>query len=138
MMFLDLSSLEKAVLALETSLNVYYKFKSSEDNSLKQSLKSGVIQNFEVAYEMSCKMLKRYLREYTNENPNEMSIQDIFRSGGTLGLLSNVDNWFDYRRKRNLTSHTYNANIAEDVFEGADSFLSETQLLLDCLKKKIK
>ena len=137
-MSLDLSSLEKAVLALETSLNVYHRFESSEDHNLKQSLKSGVIQSFEVAYEMSCKMLKRYLKEYTNENPNEMNIQDIFRSGNTLGLISNVDNWFDYRRKRNLTSHTYNANIAEEVFNGADNFLSEVQLLLDCLKKKIK
>ena len=66
-----------------------------------------------------------------------MSFSDIFRLGERSGILSGAEAWFDYREKRNKTSHIYDANRAEEVFLTARDFLEDVRFLLRKLEEKI-
>ena len=137
-MKINLSSLEKTIRSLEDSLSVYDKYENTEDKKLKVALKESVIQSFEVSYEMSRKMMKRYLKESIGEDTDQMVIKDIFRLGEKSGILSSAELWFDYKEKRNKTSHIYDVKIAEEVFLTGRKFLEDARFLLERLEKKIE
>lgn len=44
------------------------------------------------------------------------SYKQLFRVGGERGLIGDVEAWFDYRDKRNVTAHAYDADKAADIF----------------------
>lgn len=75
--------------------------------------KQGVIQGFEFVHELAWNLLKDYL-EYEG-------ITCLVGSRGTAreafkrGLIADGDLWMDMIAKRNLSSHTYNANVAQDL-----------------------
>lgn len=137
-MKMNLSSLKKTIISLEDSLSVYNKYENQDDKKLKVSLKESVIQSFEVSYEMSRKMMERYLKEYRDEKVDQMTVNNIFRLGEKNGILSSAEDWFDYRKKRNLTSHVYDSDIAEEVFLTARRFLEDARFLLKRLEEKIE
>ena len=56
-------TLEKSIKALEKSINIYYSYKEDENKDLIETISSGVIQNFEIAYENSWKLIARWLDE---------------------------------------------------------------------------
>lgn len=130
---LDLSSLDQAVTQLEKGLA------RAEAEPGDELLRDGVIQRFEYTYELSHKMLKRYLEE-TEASPellDQMSFQDIIRLGAERDLIANGwDVWRNYRSARGATSHTYDKNKAEEVYEQISGFLAEAKHLLKQLKKR--
>lgn len=93
--------------------------------------KAGTIQSFEVCYELSWKILKRIL---TKKGLATTSPRDVFRIAADNNLIENPDLWFQAIEMRNLTSHTYNKELAEKVL----SYLSEFQRILNKLIEKIK
>ena len=84
-------------------------------------------------------MLKRYLE---NTEPSsilidEMSFQDLIRTGAEKGLLLNSwDKWKNYRQSRNSTSHTYNESKAEEIFQDIPTFLREAEFLRDQINQR--
>lgn len=75
--------------------------------------KQGVIQGFEFVHELAWNLLKDYL-EFEG-------IQGIVGSRGAVreafqrGVIANGEVWMDMIGKRNLTSHTYNAELAQQL-----------------------
>ncbi|MFM2075473.1 MAG: hypothetical protein RJB34_1778 [Pseudomonadota bacterium] len=75
--------------------------------------KQGVIQGFEFVHELAWNVLKDFL-EFEG-------IQGIVGSRGTVreafkrGLIVNGELWMDMIAKRNLTSHTYNQALAQEL-----------------------
>ena len=138
-MALDLSSLKKSVEALESSIN---SFLSNQKNSSlsKQDLetmKAGVIQNFEVAYEMCWKFMKRWIEEEVSPDiVDGVPRQQLYRVSAENKLIHDVDLWMDYHKARNLTSHTYNAGNAESAADAAIKFIHEAKDLLKTLEAK--
>ena len=61
-MNLYLDSLTKSIDALERSVKTAGSLDTSDDD-LRETVRAGVIQNFEVAYEQCWKMMKRWLEE---------------------------------------------------------------------------
>ena len=51
------------------------------------------------------------------------------------GLIADADAWFDYHQARNETSHTYEVEAAEEVYEAAVKFAPDARALLTALKK---
>lgn len=131
---LDLSPLEKAIERLREGLARYQR-----DISDIQ-IRDGLIQRFEFTYEISHKMLKRYLK-FASPSPgqyDEMTFQDVIRSGNEQGLL--LGTWRDWRRYRDMrskTSHTYDEEIALEVVAGIPHFLSEASHLCNQLKARL-
>lgn len=77
--------------------------------------KQGVIQGFEFVHELAWNVLKDYL-EFEG-------IQGLVGSRGAVreafkrGVITEGALWMDMIDKRNLTSHTYNAALAEDLVQ---------------------
>ena len=123
-MALELESLKKAIGALERSLRVAGEHEGKEDADLQETLRAGVVQNFEVAYEQTWKMMKRWIE--TNISPVEVdgvTRRQLFRICHENRLIDQVDDWMAFHRARNETSHTYDAETAADVFAVAGAFL---------------
>ena len=122
-MALELDSLKKAISVLERSLRVADE-QSDGDADLVETLRAGVVQNFEVAYEQCWKMMKRWLE--ANASPGDVdgvTRRQLFRLCHENRLIDDVDAWMDFHRSRNETSHTYNSETANDVFSVAGKFL---------------
>lgn len=140
-MLLDLSSFEKALDSLRTALRVYESTEKSPETSTdkvieREMMRDGIIQRFEYTFELSWKMLKRYLEMYGLEKPDGFSAKQLFRVGFERGLLREVEPWFVYLENRNHTSHTYNAETAERVYNVAKDFLQDAEFLLTKLQEK--
>ncbi len=85
----------------------------SEERPLTDLEKQGVIQGFEFVHELAWNVLKDFL-EYEG-------ITDIVGSRGAVreafkrSIITAGDVWMDMIDKRNLTSHTYNAELAQSM-----------------------
>lgn len=137
---LELSPLFNAINSLQDALNIVANkaWFSEQIVAVQNTLIAGVIQNFEFVYEISIKMIKRQL-EVDAASPEEIDhadFRDILRTAAEKGLISNVDAWFKYRLMRNITSHTYNHNKAQQVYEGTLEFIKDAQVLLKKLEAR--
>lgn len=138
-MKLDLTPLEDAVIQLEEALDIYHSDLALIDPRLKRHLRAAVIQAFEFTYELSFGMIRRYL-ELASANPSEVDqlvFNDIVREAYRQALLSSeLPAWRDFRRNRGTTSHTYNEEKAQEVFESVPDFLQEARYLLNRLHER--
>ena len=132
-MKLDLTPLEHAVAQLEDGLVQYDSHVVREFPQIRNQMRAGAIQAFEFTYELSVGMIKRHL-EQVSANPaeiEELYFRDLIRRAWQQGLLrSELDSWLRYRTNRGTTSHTYNDERAERVFQGILEFLEEARHLL--------
>jgi nucleotidyltransferase substrate binding protein (TIGR01987 family) len=138
-MNLDFSPLNNAARQLEKALRYANSDMAKADAGLREQLRNSVIQCFEFTYELSHKMLKRYLEE-TAASPEEIDLstfQNLIRLGNEKKLLrSDWTQWRTYRQARTDSSHTYDEDKAESVFEIAPDFLEEARYLFDELAKR--
>lgn len=134
-MKLELASFEKAIEQLKTSLDYSTSESAKKDLKLFMQFRNSVIQCFEFTYELSWKMLKRFL-EKTSPTPDlvdQFSFNDLFRVGAEQGLVSTPKAWFDFRKMRNVASHTYEDKVAQEVYEAAPLLLKEATYLFQQL-----
>ena len=83
------------------------------ERELSKLEQQGVIQSFEFTHELAWNVLKDYL-----ENQGIVNIigsKDATREAFKNGLISDGEAWMDMIKARNLTTHTYNPAIADDV-----------------------
>ena len=75
--------------------------------------KTGVVKAFEFCYELSWKIMKKVLKfgGIDVETP-----RDTFREAAKLNLIADAEIWFSYLEKRNITVHTYQKEILDDLF----------------------
>ncbi len=94
---------EKSFKLLEKYAN------SSISTELEQA---GMIQFFETTFELAWKVLKDYLESegYIAKSPREC-IKQAFQ----IELIEDGHLWMDALAKRNLTSHTYDEELAEKL-----------------------
>ncbi|TKJ33208.1 MAG: nucleotidyltransferase [Planctomycetes bacterium B3_Pla] len=139
-MKLDISSLRKAVDSLEKTIKVSEnKILAVElDNNVKDAIRAGVIQNFEFTYELCWKFMRRWLKENADVEEAEYprTRKELFRLAARSGLIKEPLSWFSYSDARNLTSHTYDENKAESVYETALDFFGDARYLLDRLQER--
>lgn len=123
-MGLSYTSLEKSIIALESGIEIYNKKKLIEENEDEiEIIKSGIIQNFEVAYEISWKLMKKWLEENLGWTAVDgISRKELFRIASQNKLIEDVEKWFIFHEARNLTSHDYDGIKAQDVFIQALKF----------------
>ncbi len=131
-MRLDLSSLEKALTALERAL------RRASGAPTDEELRDACIQRFEFTFELAWKMLKRRLALDlpSAQDVDQMTYRTLIRVGAEQGLIDDVAAWFVYRDKRNLSSHTYDAAKAADVAAVLPAFSAHARALLERLEKR--
>jgi len=129
---IDLTPLQKAMDSLASAIE------RTEREQPDDMLRDSVIQRFEYTYELCWKMLKRRLKldAPSPEAIDEMSFREMIREGAARGLIDDPLAWFNYREKRNLTSHTYDEKVALDVYQAALAFLLDAKNLFSALQKR--
>ena len=137
---LDLSSLRDAIDSLLQGLEVVgdETWFCAQSGAVQNTLIAGVIQNFEFVYEQSIKMLRREM-EKSAASPTEVdfdNFRDLLRTAAEKGLISNVDAWFNYRKMRNITAHTYDHEKAQQVYQGTLVFIGDARGLLARLEER--
>lgn len=138
-MALDLSTLTASIKALQRALHASMAGAQWAELSpdVREAVKAGVIQNFEVAYEQSWKMIRRWLES----NPvagdvSGASMRQVYRLAAKAGMIDDVDLWMKFHQARNQTSDTYNVKTAELVFSVSSEFLPEAQRVLRLLEAR--
>jgi len=134
-MKLDLSPFENALVSLNEAIKKFY-----EDESDK-FIRDSVIQRFEYTYEVSYKMLRRFLQlsEHSEGSFDEFVFADVIRTANERNLLlGNLESWVEYRKMRNITSHSYDEEKANAIISVVTSFAKEAEFLLNKLKEKSK
>lgn len=126
---LNLEPLEKAIEQLKMGI------KQSQAESDNELLRDGVIQRFEYTMDLSWKMIQRYLKHIAQVDESAIRTKkDLFREAARIRIITNVEAWFGYYEARNETSHIYDPQIAQSVFEQAELFLPDAINLLEALK----
>lgn len=128
---LDFTALENSVYRLK---EVVEKYKENEKDSI---VRDSLIQRFEFTYSISLKLLRRYFMEraFFVDDINSLSFNDMVRTATRLGLLkSDLEMWTKYREMRNLTSHTYDEEVALKVAKIVPYFYEEALYLLKKFK----
>ena len=76
-------------------------------------IRDAVIQRFEFCFELSWKLLKLRLEYLGVEALNP---RDVLQSALSSGLIHEGNLWTEAQRNRNLTSHTYDEKLADQVY----------------------
>lgn len=112
-----LDNFQRAIESLREALEV-------EKSSISRD---AAIQRFEFCVELSWKSSKKVMGTTTS------APKQVIREMAQSGFIEDVDLWLDAIENRNLSSHTYNEDLAEKVYWFAEGFLPE----FDSLVKKL-
>ena len=92
-------------------------FRAGIDLAVQRELsdleKQGLIQSFEFCHELAWNTLKDLLEH--QGITGMLGSRDVIREAFSRGIVSQGDDWMDMIKSRNLSSHTYNKNVAEDL-----------------------
>jgi len=93
-------------------------------------LRDSVIQRFEFSVELAWKTCRRVMGSAT------VAPKDVIREMARNGYIDDADIWLKAIDKRNLSSHTYKEDLAEDVYAFAVSFIASLKALVKKLDSK--
>lgn len=86
----------------------------NEDEAVEDLLKEGLIQRFEYIHELAWKVMKDYA-EYQGYTDIRGS-RDAFRKAFEMEIITDK-RWMESIADRNLTSHNYDDETAEAIYE---------------------
>lgn len=82
---------------------------------LSELEKEGMIQRFEYTHELAWNVMKDYLlyQGYTEIGGSRDATREAFK----INLIGDGEGWMDMIKSRNLTTHTYNEDTAEEIYQ---------------------
>ena len=92
--------------------------------------KQGLIQAFEYVFELAWNLIRDYLlyQGHTDIKGSRDAIKTVFK----FGLIQKGELWLDMLKARNLTSHTYDQSLAEQIVDRiVKDFFQEFSKLLE-------
>lgn len=101
------ASFEKARSRLTAAVNL------ARARPLSDLERQGLIQAFEFTHELAWNLMKDWLLW---KGPVVLAgSRDVTREAFAQGLIADGETWMDMIRARNLSSHTYNEETAEEI-----------------------
>jgi nucleotidyltransferase substrate binding protein (TIGR01987 family) len=76
--------------------------------------RDATIKRFEFCFELCWKLMQAILQEHGIETYGP---KGSIREAAKLGLIDNPKIWLEFLKARNLTTHTYEEEIAEKVYK---------------------
>ncbi len=113
-----LDELKKAVKSLEEAINMPY----------SEIVRDGTIQRFEYTIELAWKVSKKLM------GTQSTAPKVIIREMAQQNLIDDPKQWLVFLDDRNLSSHTYKEEIANQVYESAKKFFPEVTSLINKLE----
>jgi len=97
-------------------------------------VRDGLIQRFEFTYELAWKTTKEYLEDIGIVDKN--SPKAVIKEAYAQKIIINEKNWLLMLRDRNMTSHIYKEEAAQEIATRiVNCYLHEFDLLLHELEK---
>jgi nucleotidyltransferase substrate binding protein (TIGR01987 family) len=120
---MGISSLEykKALVSLEEALSFA---RSRTNESEFRIARDACIQRFEFCIELAWKISAKQM------GSSSTTAKPVIREMAQNGLINNPDQWFEFVNARNQTSHSYDEDVAKQVYAVAEGFLVHGQALL--------
>lgn len=118
----DLKLLEKSAGTLAEALR----------EPLTDIVRDAVIRRFEYVFELSWKTIQ-VAAEYMGSSCN--SPREAIKASFKMGWIKNSEGWLEAMEARNKTSHTYNVELAKEVYEVAKKSPNLITELLTSLKQ---
>lgn len=123
-------------LAFRQLLNA---FELGQTKKLSELENQGYIQAFEFTHELAWNVIKDFF-EHQGTTGLITGSRDASREAFNKGLIKNGDAWMEMIKSRNLTSHTYNQNISDNIIKNINesyipAFLEFQKTFLDQKKK---
>ena len=103
----------KALVKLTQAVDLLSK-QTGGETVVDELLQEGLIQRFEYTHELAWKVMKDYA-EYQGYTDVRGS-RDALRQALQMGIINDAV-WMDSIEDRNLTSHNYDEEVAEEVYE---------------------
>lgn len=123
-----MSIMEAKLSQLKNALQRFSESLQLEKNDI---VRDSCIQRFEFCVDLTWKTLKYFLQEKHGILCN--SPKECIKEAYKLGLIEYNEKWLSIIDARNLTTHTYNEQIAEQIY----NFLPQTLPLPKSLVEKI-
>lgn len=125
---------EKVKQSLQNLENALQRLKEALSQDHKDALQiDGTIQRFEFTVELFWKTLKRMLEQ---EGNNTSTPKDALKNAYRIGWLDNEDIWLQMLRDRNETSHIYDQNKAQQIYQNIKTYLPELERTFLFLKQR--
>lgn len=118
-MSVSIVELEKVVMALAEALKL-------PKNDI---VRDASVQRFKFCVELSWKNAKKVMGTSTS------APKDVIREMAQAGYISDVQAWLKAIDQRNLSAHTYNEGLANEVYAFAISFLPMAHDLIQKLRR---
>ena len=127
----SINELVKASDSLKTAKNLLQQalVTQSQNIELHKALRDSCIQRFEFCVELAWKVSIKLLGLQTHA-PNP-AIRDMAQNQ----LIDDTAIWFEFLLARNKTSHSYDEDIAQEVYREVDRLIPELDKLLERLAK---
>ena len=87
----------------------------AQTRPLTELEKQGLIQAFEFTHELAWNVMRDYF--LYQGNTSITGSRDAIRESFSRGLVEDGEGWMEMIRSRNLSSHTYNQSVAEEITE---------------------
>jgi len=100
---------QKALLQLGKAVEL------SQQRALSDIEQQGLIKAFEFTHELAWNVMKDYF-EYQGTT-SIMGSRDATREAFLRSLVTDGEGWMEMIKSRNMTSHTYNQDIADEISE---------------------
>lgn len=97
--------------------------------------RDAAIQRFEYCFELAWKSLKEVLKKEGFTIEKLSSPKKVIKTAFQAGYIANDEIWITMLQERNLTSHTYNEQLAKDIYNDFKSFYEVMQYVLKTIIK---
>ena len=125
MMVISFDKIDKALEQLKKAVD------QSSHNDLERD---GTIQRFEYTIELLWKISKKVLAE---NGITVVAPKEVIRELANIGWIDNPDEFINFLKMRNETSHSYKEEIANMVYAASKNFVPACLNLINTLKKKV-
>lgn len=112
--------------------SAFERFKDVMEKEKDEFIRDSAIQRFEFTFEISWKAMKVYLEE--KGAINLYFPRDVIRNAAQAGII-NSSKWLKMIETRNITSHIYNENMAEKVYNELPDYIPLIKELIEDLEQ---
>lgn len=116
-------NLTKAVAKLEAAL-------AADKTDI---VRDSCIKRYEICYELAWKAVQEYLKNQGMEVCN--TPKSCFKQAFRLGLIANEPLFSEMVKNRNLTSHTYDEDLADKIYSELHGYTQELAKFIKCMSK---
>ena len=122
------NKLDRNLINFQKALNRFKEILQEPESTI---VVDATIQRFEFTYELMWKTLKNFLEDI--HGIRAVSPRQVFKEAYALSFIKADDLFLEMLHSRNLLAHTYNEDLANDIYRKCPSYLSAMQDVFKCV-----